>query len=417
MLTKIRIFVFILLVLVTTALVAAQDSALDDDSALADDYFVTLEPVVTSLFDPVGVAHTGDERLFVVERSGRIQIIENGQLLPDLFLDLRGRLANDNWEQGLLGLVFHPEYDENGYFYVNYTGSDGDTRISRFQVSEDDPNRADVDSEQVILLVDQPEDDHNAGALAFGPDGYLYVALGDGGLIGGYLNAQEMGTLLGKILRIDVDGEAGGAPDCDISGEGQYTVPTDNPFYDGPGGACDEIWVLGLRNPWRFSFDSASGDMFIGDVGLGHYEEVNVLPAEAGGGANFGWPCYEGYDPYRTYRCDGSEVLTFPVAGYAHSEERNCEAMVTGEVYHGEEYPEMQGHLLFADFCGGRLWRLRADGDGWQQRAVGSARRSVTSLGAGADGELYVTSLHGGVYRVHLQPAPHHTYLPLLTVP
>lgn len=402
------------ILLAATLLVTSHTAAVAQTTT--DDYFVTPEEIAATPGDPVGLAHVGDDRLFVVERRGMIQVIDDGALLPTPFLDIRGQVMTFNWEQGLLGLVFHPNYAENGYFYVNYTGSDGHTRVSRFEVSDEDPNQADPTSEQVVLLVHQPEVDHNAGDMAFGPDGYLYVALGDGGLTTGSPNAQKRDNLLGKLLRIDVDRSAGSAPDCDISGEQQYTVPTDNPFHDGPGGQCDEIWVMGLRNPWRFSIDSTSGHLFIADVGLTRYEEINVVPTDEAAGSNFGWSCFEGRIPYFTERCDGAGPLVYPVGGYAH-DETSCNAIVGGDVYRGAAYPQMQGHYLFADFCTGYIWRLRPDGEGWQQRLVSLAGHNITSITAAADGEFYATGLAGGIYRLHAGAAPFQAYLPSLSTP
>ncbi len=264
-----------------------------------DELQVGLEEHVApeSLHAAVDIAHAGDERLFVVEREGRIRVVRpNGTVQSIPFLDITDRiLIRERSEQGLLGLAFDPNYEENGYFYVNYTARPaGHTHISRFQVSEN-PDIADAASEVVLLRVKQPSSAHNGGDLLFGPgDGYLYIPLGDGG---GYRdpnnNAQRTDVLLGKILRIDVDVTAGGeAPDC---GEvGNYRIPADNPFVDGAGGVCDEIWALGLRNPWRASFDRETHDLYIGDVGQDLREEINYQAADDGGGQNYGWRCYEG---------------------------------------------------------------------------------------------------------------------------
>ncbi len=242
---------------------------------------VVFRPYATGFILPVDIANTGipgDERLFIVEKDGTIRIIDpGGSVISTPFLNIDGRVRSSGSEQGLLGLAFHPNYDQNGYFYVNYTNNDGDTHISRFSVTADE-NIADPNSELIIFAVQQPYSNHNAGDLAFGPDNYLYIPLGDGGDGGDPQDhAQTMSDPLGKILRIDVDSGPGGPPECVQLVPGAYTIPPSNP-YTGVAGTCDEIWAAGVRNPWRISFDRGNGDLFIGDVGQGLWEEVDYQP-------------------------------------------------------------------------------------------------------------------------------------------
>lgn len=361
---------------------------------------LALQTITDDLERPVDIANAGDERLFVVERAGRIRIVEpDGTVLVVPFLDIRDRVEwMSNGEQGLLGLAFDPNYAANGYFYVNYTAKPGgDTRISRFQVSGN-PDLALADSEEIVLTVDQPAGNHNGGDLAFGPeDGYLYIALGDGGGSNDpWNNAQALDELLGKILRIDVDSAPGSSPpDC---GDGPYRVPTTNPFHDGQGGACDEVWALGLRNPWRFSFDAQTQAIYIADVGQSAWEEVNVQPAA--GGTNYGWSCYEGAHPNPNTsmpECLPATAYTMPAFEYNHD---GGECSVTGGfVYRGEDYPALVGHYLFTDYCSGIFWEMRPDGAVTRQEHL--QKSGYSSFGEGVDGELYVANvITGELFRV-----------------
>jgi len=284
-------------------------------------------------------------------------------------------------EQGLLGLAFHPDYATNGYFYVNYTDTDGDTVVSRFTVTFD-PDAADPSSEQILLSIPQPYSNHNGGDLAFGTDGYLYISTGDGGSGGDPQNyAQNPLTFLGKILRIDVDT---GSP---------YGIPADNPFVSDPG-VLDEIWALGLRNPWRFAFDSLTGDFWIADVGQSAREEINFQDAASPGGENYGWRCYEGTLPYNTTGCDGPESYEFPVFEFPHPE--HC-SVTGGVVYRGTSYPELDGYYFFMDYCSGNMWSLFSDGQGgWQVDDYGVFVSFISSFGADAAGEVYACSLSDG---------------------
>ncbi len=375
------------------------------------DVTLDLEPVVTSGLDfPIGLAVPPGERgrLFVVEKRGRIRLVEDGVLVPAPFLDIEERVSDTGPEQGLLGLAFHPDYAANGRFYVNYTGVDGNTRVSSFQVSAD-PDVADPATEQLVLAVEQPFDNHNGGQLAFGPDGYLYISLGDGGGGGDPQdNAQDLTDLLGSLLRIDVDG---GRP---------YAVPASNPFAGTPG-RCGEIWNYGLRNPWRFSFDRATGDLYIGDVGEGRREEINVAPAGSRGAgssssgnaestvgaarpsaANYGWDIMEGSVCFTADTCDQGG-LTLPVFDYEHDspEFPDVCSVIGGFVYRGTDIPALQGHYLYGDFCAGWIRSLRYENG----RAVDHRERltglgSITSFGEDADGELYVVTAQGNLSRI-----------------
>lgn len=330
--------------------------------------------VASGLTRPVDLqsAFDGSGRLFIIEKSGVIRVYENGQLRNEPFLDIADRVDDRSNEMGLLGLAFHPNYESNGYFFVNYTGEGGDTRISRFQANGD---FAGSNSETVLLVIEQPFPNHNGGALAFGPDGYLYAGLGDGGLAGDpHKNGQNTSSLLGKILRIDVN-----------NGD-TYTIPADNPF-------GNEVWAYGLRNPWRISFDRVTGDLWIGDVGQGDWEEIDYLPAGSPGGANFGWSIMEGNHGY-----DGNPQpgLILPAAEYNHNE--GC-SVTGGYVYRGA-MPEWNGIYFYGDYCSRIIWGLiRSDGS-WQAQRLFEADGSITSFGQDESGEIYLTTDNGNVYQL-----------------
>jgi glucose/arabinose dehydrogenase len=345
------------------------------------------EPIIEAgdLQRPVLLTHAGDERLFVIEQVGRIRIIEDGQLLETPFLDIQPKVTRAGNEQGLLGLAFDPNYAESGAFYVNYTSreGDGDTVVARYQVS-DDPNVADPDSEQVILNIEQPYENHNGGMLAFGPDGYLYIGMGDGGAGGDPLgNGQNLGALLGKMLRIDVSTEP-------------YSIPEDNPFVDNAD-AMPEIWSYGWRNPWRFSFDRETGDFYIADVGQGEIEEVNFQPADSTGGENYGWNVYEGSQPYEGGG-DDAEAYVFPFTEYDHSQ--GC-SVTGGYVYRGTAVPELVGRYFFADYCSGVIWTAQRDGEEWMIEEFASWGAQISSFGEDVNGELYVLTFdQGQIYKI-----------------
>lgn len=330
------------------------------------------EVIASGLSRPVDI-QAAQGKLFIIEKQGRIRMVENGQLLDAPFLDITDRVNQSGNEMGLLGLAFHPDYANNGYFYVNYTGKGGHTRISRFQAHE---NLADMNSEKVLLLVEQPYSNHNGGALVFGPDGYLYAGLGDGGLAGDpHKNGQNTNVLLGKILRIDINN---GDP---------YSIPADNPF-------GNEVWAYGLRNPWRMSFDMATGDLWIGDVGQGDWEEVDYLPSGQGAGANFGWSVMEGNHGY-----DGEPQpgMMLPVAEYGHNE-GGC-SVTGGYVYRGA-MPEWNGVYLYGDYCTGKISGLILSEGSWQASPLFETRELITSFGQDESGEVYFSSDKGSVYRL-----------------
>ncbi len=350
---------------------------------------IALEIVAGGFDRPVDIANAGDDRLFIVEQDGIIRIIgADGQALSTPFLNIDARVGSSGNEQGLLGLAFHPDYAGNGFFYVNYTNTNGDTRVSRFRVSGN-PNIADPNSEKILLSIDQPYSNHNGGDLAFGPDGYLYIGLGDGGSGGDPQNSgQTATTFLGKMLRIDVDN---GNP---------YAIPPDNPFAD-EDFFLDEIWAYGLRNPWRFSFDRLTGDLWIGDVGQDAWEEINFQPAGSAGGQNYGWRCYEGNVAYNTSGCQGLATMTPPVAAYSHSGSVGC-SVNGGYVYRGQDFPALHGFYFYSDYCSGRFWTLKPNGQGgWVSlEALNGANNTFVSFGEDKDGELYVSALNGTVYRI-----------------
>jgi glucose/arabinose dehydrogenase len=310
---------------------------------------IKVEPIVTGLANPVAITHSGDGsgRLFIVLQTGQILVYDGSQVLPVPFLDI-STLVSTGGERGLLSVAFHPNYATNGLFYVNYTDTQGDTVIAQYTVS-DDPNIADPDSAAILLTIAQPFSNHNGGQLQFGPDGYLYIGVGDGGSAGDPDdNAQNLGTLLGKMLRIDVDS---GVP---------YTIPPDNPFVGDPE-ARDEIWAFGLRNPWRFSFDRLTGDLFIGDVGQDSWEEVNFQTATSSGGENYGWRLMEGNQCFNPPTDCNDGTLTLPILEYNHS--LGC-SITGGYRYRGTQIPQLEGTYVVGDFCSGRIWGANDAGSG-----------------------------------------------------
>jgi len=344
---------------------------------------IRIEPLVDGFEEPVYLTHAGDGsgRLFVVERAGRVRVLQNGVVLPDVFLDIAGQVQSKGQEQGLLSIAFHPNFPQDRRVYVDYTNRDGDTVVARYQTTPD-TTAIDPATELVLLTIAQPYPNHNGGQLQFGPDGYLYIGTGDGGLANDpHENGQNPAALLGKILRVGVDF---GEP---------YTVPADNPFVDEPG-YRPEIWALGLRNPWRFSFDRLTGDMVIADVGQNQFEEVNFEAADSPGGLNFGWDVMEGFHCFSDSDCS-PDGLTLPVAEYDHSQ--GC-SVTGGYVYRGGGNSALQGVYLYADYCSGRVWALRVGGDGPVQAL--DTDLNVSSFGEDEAGELYLVDLKGGVYQV-----------------
>lgn len=333
----------------------------------------------------ITAAYDGSGRMFINEKVGRIRILQSGELLPEPFLDITDRVGSQSSEQGLLGLAFHPQYAQNGRFFVHYSGKDGGTVLSRFQVSAEDPNRGDPDSEVILLQQRQPYANHNGGQLAFGPDGYLYFGLGDGGSAGDpENNGQSLQTWLGKILRLNVD-----------QGE-PYAVPADNPFASG--GGKPEIWAYGLRNPWRFSFDMHTGEMYIADVGQNQWEEIDYLPAGSPGGTNFGWRLKEGRHTYEGG--SAAALLVDPVYEYDHS--LGC-SVTGGYVYRGVFLPEWQGIYVFGDYCGGRIWGLMRQNGQWVGQELFLTGVGLTAFGQDEAGEIYMLDAAGSVLRLDRQ--------------
>lgn len=344
-----------------------------------------LEQVVTGLSQPVYVTHAGDRsaRLFIVEQKGVIRVLRGGELLPTPFLDITP-LVLSGGERGLLSVAFHPRYAENGFLYVNYTDRSGDTVVARYTVSAD-PHRADPGTAAILLSIRQPYSNHNGGQLQFGPDGYLYVGMGDGGSGGDPQgNAQNPNSLLGKMLRIDVHVLP-------------YGIPQTNPFV-GPDPPRDEIWALGLRNPWRFSFDRQTGDLYIADVGQDTSEEIDVQPATSRGGENYGWNIMEGAGCYSPPSGCPRAGLTMPVATYRTGE--NC-SIIGGYVYRGTRIPTLIGTYIFGDYCSGRIWGLRQSDDGrWITTALLDTDLNITSFGEDEAGEVYVAHHGGTIHRL-----------------
>lgn len=368
-------------------LLAAACSDEDGPTTPQADGTLALEVVTDQLESPVYLTTPpGDpDRLFILEKAGRVRVVHDGILMEEPFLDITAETSAEG-ERGLLGLAFHPQYAANGRFFVHHTDIDGDTRLLRYEAAS--ANLADPASATVLLQVEQPFSNHNGGQIAFGPDGMLYVGLGDGGSGGDPAgNGQDPSTLLGAILRLDVDAAS------------PYAVPADNPFVDDPDGA-DEVWAYGLRNPWRFSFDRVRGDLYIGDVGQSQVEEVSVQAAGSAGGDNYGWNVMEGSRCFEADSCDTSG-LVLPVHEYEHPE--GC-SITGGYVYRGSALSWMEGRYLFGDFCAGFIRSFVLSGgdatDVTDHTAeLGDVGR-LASFGEDADGELYVLDIQGVVYRI-----------------
>ena len=352
---------------------------------------IQLTPVVSGLNHPLYVTHANDssKRLFLVEQVGKIWIIENGEKLDQAFLDVSGlispsALSGGYSEQGLLGLAFHPDYANNGVFFINYTDSSGGTVVARYSVSLSNPNIADASNSQIIFQIAQPFGNHNGGHMEFGPDGYLYFSLGDGGSANDPLGAgQNKGLLLGSILRVDIDSDAPA-----------YAIPEDNPFVEDASGA-GEIWAYGLRNVWRFSFDRATGDLYIGDVGQNQWEEINFQSADSTGGENYGWNVWEGTHPFARGTAD-NHIL--PFAEYNHS--LGC-SVTGGYVYRGEANPDLEAVYLFGDYCTGRVWASYRDSNlQWNTNLFMETGFQISSFGQDEAGELYVIDYSGVLYRI-----------------
>ncbi len=353
------------------------------------DLGIEIELVANNINSPIAITHAGDKsgRLFITTQGGQILIFDGNQSLPQPFLDISSQITS-GFERGLFSVAFHPNYSSNGFFYVDYTDSNGNTVVSRFSVSSN-PQLADSSSESILLTIDQPFSNHNGGQLQFGNDGFLYISTGDGGSSNDPNNrGQDLGDLLGKILRIDVDS---GSP---------FAIPSSNPFV-GTAGAREEIWAYGLRNPWRFSFDRETHDMFIGDVGQGDIEEIDFQSASSSGGENYGWRLMEGSNCFNpSSNCnDGSLVL--PVLEYNHD---GGDCSVTGGYrYRGKRYPKMNGVYFYGDFCTGIIRGATLNSTNtWDTRDLLDSSISISAFGEDENGELYVADVqsNGAIYRI-----------------
>ena len=347
---------------------------------------ITLEPVANGLPNLVSVTHAGDSRLFITLQGGLVMIHDGTRVLPEPFLDLRN-LVLSGGERGLLSVAFHPGYAQNGLFYVNYTDLRGDTVVARYSVSPFDPNRANPSSAVPVLMIQQPFANHNGGQLQFGPDSYLYIGMGDGGSGGDPGNrAQNLGDLLGKMLRLDVNSAS------------PYAIPPSNPFV-GEAGVRPEIWAYGLRNPWRFSFDRVTGDLWIADVGQGMWEEVDFQPVTSIGGENYGWRRMEGTHCFNPSSNCNPGNLVLPVIEYDHSV--GC-SVTGGYVYRGARSPRLGGQYIYGDFCSGRIFGATRSASGavTTQQLI-DVSFNISTFGEDVTGEVYVGDYSNGIlYRL-----------------
>lgn len=339
---------------------------------------------------PLDLQHAGDNsnRLFVVEQRGVIQVFENSSevMNKSVFLDIQNKVDDSGNEEGLLGLAFHPDFESNGYFFVNYTASNpARTVIARFQVSDQNPGNADPSSEEVILTFDQPYDNHNGGQMAFGPEGYLYIAVGDGGAGGDpNNNGQNRQTLLGSILRIDINNREGSM---------HYAIPPENPYAGNTEGYREEIYAYGLRNPWRFSFDPENGRLWAGDVGQNSYEEIDIIKA----GGNYGWDIMEGTHCYESSTCDRSG-LELPVWEYGREDGIS---VTGGYVYRGPTLNELTGQYIYGDFGTGKIWALDySNPDNPENTELVDTDLSISSFGTDGENRLFICAFDGSIYRL-----------------
>jgi glucose/arabinose dehydrogenase len=363
-----RVLPLLLLLVATTA--AAQD--------------VVLKQIASGLDQPVALTHAGDTRLFITQQIGTVLIYDVRGLRT--FLDIRS-LVLSGGERGLLSVAFHPQYSDNGVFFVYYTNRNGDNNVARYEVSSD-PDRADAASGTILLTIPHPNfANHNGGQLQFGPDGYLYIGTGDGGSGGDPNNhGQDLSQLLGKLLRIDVDH---GAP---------YAIPSSNPFTQ-RAGARSEIWAYGLRNPWRFTFDRDTGDLWIGDVGQDSYEEVDLQPATSIGGENYGWRRMEGFHCFNPAANCADPSFTMPVLEYPHVS--GACSISGGYRYRGTQIPSLRGVYLYGDYCAGTIWSATQSGTAWTTKTLFATTIRISSFGEDVSGELYVLDVaKGAVYKI-----------------
>jgi glucose/arabinose dehydrogenase len=377
-------FTFILTLVVFTSSLFAQTNTLP---------VIVLEPFITSLDNPVDIEHAGDSRLFILEQPGRILQANSSGEIVSIFLDITDRVYSEGFEQGLLGIAFDPNYAQNGYFYVHYTNLEENNQFSRFSVDPNNSTKALPSSEVMFLEDNDPFENHNSGQMKFGPDSLLYFTLGDGGDAGDPMNnAQDVTTIMGKLLRIDPN------PD------GTYSIPFDNPYAESTN-ARGEIWATGLRNPWRFSFDRLTGDLWIPDVGQDNWEEVNMQPAGSNGGENYGWSCREGTYFFKSDCDDNGVTFTDPIAEYAHSADTTllCEGSLTGGyVYRGSIYPNMYGKYFYTDFCTGVIRTTYWNGSDWITAELGQFTPfAYSTFGEDINGELLLADKTNGIiYRV-----------------
>lgn len=348
---------------------------------------VAISEFATGFSSPVEIAHCGDSRLFVVQQTGEIRILNSdGTINPTNFLKLTNATILSGGERGLLGLAFHPNYSTNGFFYLNYTrAGDGATVIARYSVSATNPNLANASSASILMTIPQPFSNHNGGTIKFGPDGYLYIGMGDGGNGGDPGNrAQNINENLGKMLRLDVNGAA------------PYGIPSNNPYVGIAGN--DEIWAIGLRNPWKFSFDAISGQLWIADVGQNQVEEINLVSSTLPG-LNYGWRCYEGNQVYTTCTNPGA-TYTFPFAQYTHSSTGGC-SITGGYMYAGSTYANFVNKYFFADYCLNRLGMLDKNTGAISYSSIFNGNNNFTTFGQDINGELYVASQSNGkLYKI-----------------
>ncbi|MDN4013036.1 PQQ-dependent sugar dehydrogenase [Chryseobacterium gambrini] len=344
---------------------------------------ITLEEFATGFTAPVEIAHANDSRMFVVQQNGIIKILQSdGTVNSANFLNISSKITYGG-ERGLLGLAFHPQYPSNGYFFVYYNDTSGNITVARYTRSSTDPDVADPASEKIILNLPKPFDNHNGGSIHFAPDGYLWIVTGDGGSGGDpNNNAQNKNSLLGKLLRLD------------INSTGAYNIPTGNPFVGIDG--ADEVWAYGLRNAWKFNFDTVSGNVMIADVGQGQIEEINRMPLTQAG-INYGWRCYEGNNTYNTTGCAAQSTMTFPVAAYDHSGGK-C-SITGGYVYRGTQFPALQGRYFFADYCSTQIGSLNSDDSiTWTSAFSGN---NFSTFGVNNQNELFVAAVTSGkIFRI-----------------
>lgn len=344
---------------------------------------ITLEEFATGFTAPVEMVNANDARMFVVQQNGIIKILQaNGTVNSTNFLNISSKITYGG-ERGLLGLAFHPQYPTNGYFFIYYNDTSGNITVARYTRSSTNPDVADPSTEKIILNVPKPFDNHNGGSIHFAPDGYLWVVTGDGGSGGDpNNNAQNKNSLLGKLLRLD------------INATGAYNIPPGNPFVGIDG--ADEVWAYGLRNAWKFNFDTVSGNVMIADVGQGQIEEINRMPLTQPG-INYGWRCYEGNNAYNTTGCAAQSTMTFPVAAYDHSGGK-C-SITGGYVYRGTQYPALQGRYFFADYCSTQIGSLNPDDSiTWSAASTGN---NFSTFGVNNQNELFVAAVNSGkIFRV-----------------